>query len=195
MRSCTVKGNPARARLLRPDQALREYRWSSWPECLKSPKRRWPWLRVERLLGEYRVPRDTKAGRRHLEACLEERRAAEDPKDYRHVRRGWCLGDEAFRKELLAEMAGQLGAQHYGEERRESAAEQAERIVRRALRKVHWDESRLADSVKGHQVKVGIARRLREETTVSYEWIARRLHMGSRSHASNLVYATRNRRK
>jgi hypothetical protein len=100
------------------------------------------------------------------------------------------LGDKAFRKELLDEMAGQLGAEHYGEERRESAAEQAERIVQSSLRKVRWDEARLADRAKSHRVKVRIARRMREETTVSYEWIARRLHMGSRSHASNLVYAT-----
>jgi REP element-mobilizing transposase RayT len=67
--------NPARAKLLRPDQALREYRWSSWPEYLKSPRRRWNWLRVDRLLGEYRVPQDSKAGRQHLERCVEERRA------------------------------------------------------------------------------------------------------------------------
>src|SRR5579863_9977059 len=45
--------NPARAKLLRPGQALREYAWSSWPEYLKRPAKRWPWLRVDRLLGEY----------------------------------------------------------------------------------------------------------------------------------------------
>ena len=55
--------NPARAKLLKPQQALREYRWSSWPQYLKSPRHRWPWLRVERLLGDYRVPKDSKAGR------------------------------------------------------------------------------------------------------------------------------------
>ncbi len=29
--------NPARAKLLKADEALRAYRWSSWPEYLKSP--------------------------------------------------------------------------------------------------------------------------------------------------------------
>ena len=43
--------NPARAKLLRSEQPLREYAWISWPEYLKRPARRWPWLRVERLLG------------------------------------------------------------------------------------------------------------------------------------------------
>ncbi len=38
--------NPARAKLLTAEQALSDYRWSSWPEYLKSPGKQWPWLRV-----------------------------------------------------------------------------------------------------------------------------------------------------
>jgi len=66
-----VQLNPARAKLLRPDEPLRAYPWSSWPEYLKTPGQRWPWLRVGRLLGENRIPRDSLAGRRQLEALLE----------------------------------------------------------------------------------------------------------------------------
>jgi putative transposase len=58
--------NPARAKLLSPDQALREYRWSSWPAYLTPPGQRPDWLRVERLLGEYGLPADSAAGRRQL---------------------------------------------------------------------------------------------------------------------------------
>jgi len=32
--------NPARAKLIRPEQRLRDFPWSSWPECLKRPARR-----------------------------------------------------------------------------------------------------------------------------------------------------------
>ena len=49
--------NPARAKLLRPEQALRDYRWSSWPEYLKAARGRWQWLRVDRLLGNTAWPR------------------------------------------------------------------------------------------------------------------------------------------
>ena len=62
--------NPARARLLNPEQPLRAYGWSSWPEYLKRPGKRWSWLRVERLLGEYRIPQDRAAGRRVLEQAV-----------------------------------------------------------------------------------------------------------------------------
>jgi putative transposase len=54
--------NAARAKLLQPEQPLRAYPWSSWPEYLKSPGKRPEWLRVDRLLGEYRIPQDSAAG-------------------------------------------------------------------------------------------------------------------------------------
>lgn len=187
--------NPARARLVHQGQALREYRWSSWPEYLKSPKRRWDWLRVDRLLGEYMVPKDSAAGRRYLERCQEERRSEEDSKAYKALRRGWGLRDKQFSNELLDEMAGEMGREDYGEERRHSASEKAEGIVRAELRNAGWKEARLVSSPKGHRVKVRIALRLRARTTVTYEWISRRLAMGSRSYASNLVYAKQQKQK
>src|SRR5690606_3208423 len=82
--------NPVRAKLLKPEQALRTYRWSSWPEYLKAPGKRWVWLRAERLLGEYCIPKDSAAGRRELERAVEERRVAEAGADYKAIRRGWC---------------------------------------------------------------------------------------------------------
>jgi putative transposase len=44
--------NPVRAKLLRAEQALRRYRWSSYPVYLLPPRRRPGWLRVDRVLGE-----------------------------------------------------------------------------------------------------------------------------------------------
>ena len=102
--------NPVRAKLLKPEEPLRAFAWSSWPEYLKSPGKRWAWLRVDRLLGEYRIPRDSAAGRRQLEGALEARPAGEAGADYRKVRRGWCVGGESFREELLGQMAGKVGA-------------------------------------------------------------------------------------
>jgi len=63
--------------------------------------------------------------------------------------------------------------------------------VRSELRLSGWEAEKLDSTPKGHKVKVRVAMRLREETTVSYEWIAARLRMGSRSNASNQVYAAR----
>jgi hypothetical protein len=44
------------------------------------------------------------------------------------------LGSEAFRQELLAKMGERAGAEHYGQEIRESAEQNAERIIREELK-------------------------------------------------------------
>ncbi len=186
-----VHFNPARARLLTPRQALREYRWSSWPEYLRPPGRRWPWLRVDRLLGEYCIAKDNATGRRQLERALEERRAAEAGVDYAKLRREWCWGGEAFREDLLEQMKDRLGAEHYGPERQETMQTRAEEIVAQELKRRGWTEDGLGQRSKGDAGKVAIAARLRAETTMTVEWIANRLRMGSPGHLHHLLYLRR----
>src|SRR5204863_7479081 len=103
-------------------------------------------------------------------------------------RRGWCLGDKAFRKELLAQVEEQAREFHYGEEMRESAEEKAERIVGMELKKLKWTEKDLEKRKKGDEKKVRIAGRLRRETVVTMAWIAQRLRMGARGHLTHLLY-------
>jgi hypothetical protein len=104
---------------------------------------------VDRLLGEYQIPKDSKAGRQYLQQCVEERRRAEDSNAYKAVRRGWCLGDKRFRKELLAQMIERLGSEHYGEERRETQEAAAERVVGEELRRRRWTEATLGQRTDG----------------------------------------------
>ncbi|MBI4664553.1 MAG: transposase [Verrucomicrobia bacterium] len=183
--------NPARAKLLSPEQPLRAYLWSSWPEYLKRPVQRWSWLSVERLLGEYHIPKDSAAGRRQLEQALEERRAAEAGVDHQSLRRGWCLGRESFRKELLGQMKERLGAEHYGAERHETMEAHAEGIVRQELKRRGWDEEELGRRAKGDAHKVKMAVRLRAETAVTVKWIAERLQMGAPGYVNHLLYRRR----
>ena len=180
--------NPARAKLLKPKQRLREYRWSSWPEYLRSPGKRPAWLRVDRVLGEAGLPRDSAAGRRELERVLETRRGAEAEEGYRAIRRGWFFGEQALKKELLGQMSERMGSEHYGEERAESQAEKAERVVREELQRRRWTEATLGQKAKGDAVKVKVAVRLRRETLVTVAWIAERLQMGSVANVNTLLY-------
>jgi putative transposase len=183
--------NPVRAELLKPDQTLREYCWSSWPQYLNRPGQRWPWLRVDRLLGEYGIPNDSTAGRRQLEIALEERRAQEAGMDYRKLRRGWCCGTESFRQELLDQMKERMGAEHYGMERRETMEARAEAIVAEELKRRRWGEEELRRRAKGHAHKLALAMRLRAETTVTVKWIAERLQMGAPGYVHHLLYRRR----
>src|SRR5579864_4694803 len=56
--------NPVRAELLRAKQPLESYRWSSYGQYLKAPGKRVGWLRADRLLGEWGIPKDSPAGRK-----------------------------------------------------------------------------------------------------------------------------------
>jgi len=183
--------NPVRAKLLTGRQRLRAYPWSSHSEYLKAPSQRPGWLRVDRLLGETGIPRDTSAGRRQFELRMEERRAREAGGDWKEIRRGWCLGDGAFRRELLAQMEGRVGEHHYGEERQESAEHKAERVVKEGLGKAGWTEEELKTRRKSDPVKIRLAMRLREETTMTLKWIATRLQMGAWTHLNKRLYEHR----
>ena len=183
--------NPARARLLKAEQALRVYRWSSWPEYLKPPRQRPKWLRVDRVLGELRIPKDSTAGRRELERVMEARRGAEEGERYKPIRRGWFFGEKALKQELLGQMSRRLGPEHYGEERQESQVEKAERVIGEELRQRRWTETTLEERKKGEIEKVKIAVRLRNETLATVAWIAGRLRMGSVANVNTLLYRWR----
>jgi hypothetical protein len=118
---------------------------------------------------------------------MEWRRASEDADQFLPMLRGWCVGGEAFRQELLQRM-DQPGAEHFGPEIRESAQDKAERLVRAELSRLGWTASDLARQRKGAPQKLRIALRLRRETTMTLAWIAQRLCMGTKTHLSHLLY-------
>lgn len=104
------------------------------------------------------------------------------------LRRVWKLGAEDF-GDWLAEKLSRRGRKgERAKERSETDAALAERMVREALAAVRWREIDLAMQAKGHSIKVEIARRLRQETPMTRQWIARRLRMGSASYVSNLLH-------
>lgn len=183
--------NPVRARMLAEGDSLGSFPWCSLPWIVGDPASRPEWLRFERLFGECGIVRDDRAGRAEYARRLEARRASESDEDYRAVRSGWCLGDEEFRQELLAKIDGTAGRSHFGGELIEAAEARAARIVDEELRRAVWAEAELTRRRKGDPVKLRIARRLRTETTVTLQWIAARLHMGTQSHLSHLLYWTK----
>jgi len=180
--------NPVRAKLLGKQDKLRNYPWSSYREYLKPSKRRSRWLRIDRLLGEMSIPKDSGPGRKEFEKRMELRRWEQEPEEWRRVRRGWCLGDEKFRKELIEAMAPRMRAEHYGQERQETALAKAERIMGEELKRLGWSERNLEQRRKGDANKIKIAQRLRRETTMTLVWIAERLRMGTKTHLTHLIY-------
>lgn len=122
-----------RAGLRKPEESLQTYRWSSYPLYITDrPKP--VWLRVDRLLGEWRIPWDVAGAGRQFAAVMEARRQGELEKEFKALRRGWCLGSKQFRADMLRYVEEQKGKWHYGKEWRESAEAKAERLIGEALR-------------------------------------------------------------
>ena len=179
--------NPARAKVLKARQPLSDFGWSSYPQYLAAPSKRAEWLRVDRLLGEWGIPKDSVAGRRVFEERLEQRRSEKPGKEIKRVERGWCLGGEEFRKELLEQVSTGPGPSHYGEVVQEAEEAQAERLVVAGLKRKGWSEDDLGVRRKGDPGKVRLARELRSKTTMPLEWIARRLCTGTRGYLTWLL--------
>ncbi len=179
--------NPARAQLLAPQQPLSDFAWSSYPLYLAAPTKRPDWLRADRLLGEWGIPKDSVAGRRVFGERMEQRRWENVAAEFKPVERGWYLGDEQFRQELLAQVSTGPGASHFGEAVQEAAAAKAERLVVAGLKRLGWDEAMLGQRRKGDRGKVALAKELRAGTTMPLSWIAGRLKMGSRGYLAWLL--------
>jgi hypothetical protein len=111
--------------------------------------------------------------------------------DYEAIRRGWCLGDNRFRRGLPAHVSERLGAEHYGSEREEAAEAKAERIISDELSRRRWKESDVERRAKGDRVKIALAMCPRRETLVTVKWIAARLHLGTAGYVNNRLYRWR----
>ncbi len=117
---------------------------------------------------------------------MEGRRQLEAQGDAKLVARGWCLGSEQFRQELLLQMTTLSQSKFGGPEWRQSGEQKAERLLNAELDQRGWTEEHLERLTKGHEAKIEIARRLRAETIVTWAWIAEHLKMGSPAHAANV---------
>jgi hypothetical protein len=122
---------------------------------------------------------------------MEWRRRENGQEEFKPMERGWCLGGEEFRRELLEQVDTRPGPSHFGEAVQEAEPAQAERFVVAALARMGWSEVELRDRRKGDPKKVELARELRSKTTMPLGWIAERLSMGSRGYLAWLLQQRR----
>jgi putative transposase len=181
--------NPKRAGLIANGAPLQSYRWSSYPAYLKPSLRR-EWLRVDRVLGEHGLERESARNRREFSRRMEAICPVDLGGEDQALRRGWKLGAEDFRDRLADKLSekGKKGEPARG--RRELDHVLAERLAQDCLREVGWSRRDLEQNPKGDVIKVEIARQLRAQTPMTRRWIAQRLRMGSAGYLSQLLGRT-----
>jgi putative transposase len=173
---------------------LAAHRWSSLKDYLLPPSSRCPWVRAAEGLSHMGFDGQDCEGRlsylEHLEDIavrLGGRPVLPRPGRTLHstLRRGWYLGEESFRGELLAIQqdgvgaADQAGCGH--------GAEMAQRLLKAGLLLGDLTYECLEDLRRNDWRKRAIGRAIRLRTTVSTEWISSNLRMGVSSRAALLV--------
>ena len=96
--------NPVRARMVTLEERLFDFPWSSYPLYVRKAGRP-PWFESRVVLGELGLD-DTATGRRAYAEqmrtwAVEEMTGGREAPELAEVRRGWCLGGEAFRERML----------------------------------------------------------------------------------------------
>jgi len=198
--------NPVRARLVQPkkSQSVLDYPWSSVAGGWALPPGKRPkWLAREVGLNRFDLP-DTVAGRRRLVERLDRRAVEEDFKkcgmpvvpeevDARcsHLRRGWYWGSQEFAGRLL-KLSEKLIKQKTRSSRayrktpqvRAHGEEQAERWLKEGLLASGLVQNELPALKGSDPRKLALAELFWRQTTVSQEWIAAKLSMGSAANVS-----------
>jgi len=185
--------NPVRANLLKADEPLDTYRWSSYPEYLKRPEERVSWLRVDRLLGEHGILRDSHRGRREFAARMESR-IHPDLELLKNIRRGWRLGGEDF-LERLGELQDGVAKKEncFAGEYGEAMEVKGRIIITEELGRLELEARDLGSLPKMDPRKGEIARRLRAETTLTMGWISQELKAGAAGTLGNTLLRMKRR--
>ena len=88
---------------------------------------------------------------------MEGRRGEDLRGEFKRGERGWCLGGEEFRQELLEQVEARPRPSHVGEAVQEAEAAQAERLVVKGLKRMRWSVAHLSARRKGAPRKVQVS--------------------------------------
>src|SRR5207247_974613 len=102
--------------------------------------------------------------------------------EWKQLRRGWYVGDEAFGQRLAARLKeavkGRKRESHSGSAKAAHGELAAEGQLERGLQALGLADQELSGLPKGALEKVALAGWLRENTTASLRWVSERLMMG-----------------
>lgn len=178
-------------------EKLPEYRWSSYPAYVgKAPRPEW--LGTRRVLEGLGMA-DTPAGRRkyaeYMGLRVEEVRHSDKPwkadESWQKIRRGWYLGSDGFRREMLERLGAAMGTSKResfsGEEVQAHDETRAEELVAAGMEKLKLAEADLDAMIKNSPEKYALAWLVRRNTCVGNAWIKARLRMGKATNFSELL--------
>jgi len=198
--------NPIRARMIKKQEQLEDYSWSSLRDYVLPKRKRHDWIAVESGLEAFELP-DTARGRQQYLSRLNQQIDWSRPKQSGVVqikeqtlnsslKRGWYFGAEAFREKVLEQLEKlqkktpqkrQAVSGYSGKERKDHSEQKARVIIREGLKYFGIRKSELAQLKKSDYRKVMIASLIREQTVMRLVWVSEQLNMGAVPRVSQCV--------
>lgn len=188
--------NPVRAGMIKLDERLFDYRWSSY-RWYAMKKERPVWFEATRVLGELGLSDTAEARRRYAERmrarAMEERTGRNGAANER-LRRGWCLGGPSFRERILSlwEETGEKFSKAKAVDsvvRRSHDEGEARRLLEGATTYLRLTPDQVRGLKRRDPRKLAIAHLIRTRTSVPNKWIAANLALGHVSGVSRYCLA------
>ncbi|MBX9743213.1 MAG: transposase [Chthoniobacterales bacterium] len=190
--------NPARAGLLKNGALLESFPWSSFSEYLKPSSHRFPWLRVDRLLGEYGIQKDDAAGRREFFKLINSRCAEENSGEEgidKIIRRSWKFGAKDFVERLFEQITSVPKKEiHLSPEIDETMEVKGRKLIQEKLKALNLKTDDLDALPRMDPMKIEIAQLIRTQTTLPLKWIVHELKIGSVSTLKVAFHKRKNNR-
>lgn len=187
--------NPVRSKLVNiEEQSILDYRWSSL-NCYKlPPSKRPPALMLSRVLAGFHV-RDIRSGRKEYTKWIEQRAVEElDPKfekelasERKSLKRGWCMGTEVFRDQLLDMLEKPSSDNYRGEQRRAHGEYMAKDLLKNGVLVLGCSIAEAKDLPHNNMEKQALVWLMKSYTVVTGEWIRKELNMGSRANITRAL--------
>lgn len=191
--------NPVRAGLVaaNPDSLIK-YQWSSYSLYLASKGSRPIWLKTDMVLASLGINPDGYTAQHkyadYIESLLSQMATGKNQEledDWKEIRHSWCLGDSAFRKQIIEKLdfilKGHDIQSYSGTEIEGHGEVMAEQLLQAIFAKLQLSEQLLATMPKGHNIKRIIAWALRKKTIVSNRWLSDKLYLGHPANIPNYV--------
>ncbi|MGJ8677432.1 MAG: transposase [Akkermansiaceae bacterium] len=192
--------NAVRAKLIKPEDGIENYVWSSLVDYVKPVSKRRDWIAVGRGLAHLGYD-DKAAGRRSFlkdtEGLIDRSRlkragvvAIKGANKQVTLERGWCFGSEAFREKmigLLEEAMPDIGTKkkkangYSGIQVNDHGENAARQYLAESLRVLGLSDQELMSLKKTDWRKAMIVRVIRRNTSVKLDWVCENLNMGARN--------------
>ena len=185
--------NPVRARLLKKSPVqLEDFPWSSYRAYVGKAKRP-VWLETKRVLESCGMTRQ--GYRQYIQGRVQEVLGGSDvlAGEWKSIRRGWFLGGEAFRDEMLVRIGERMESRkresYSGEEVKGHDRKRAEELLRKGLQALKVEQKEIQGLKTTDDRTQALIWLVRSSTQVSCDWICEQLGLGHRSNISRAVRA------